>query len=266
MKQKISIIKIGGQVIEDLALLDVFLGQISRLTTPVLLVHGGGKSATIMATRLGIPTLMTDGRRKTDAAMLEIVTMVYGGLANKNIVARLQAKGKNAIGLSGADANTIRAVRRPSEPIDFGFVGDITPASFNIDFIKLLINQNMLPVLAPLTYDGQGGLLNTNADTIAANLAIALIPYYQVQLLYCFEKPGVLLDDKQDLSLIKNLKKTAYKALCASGAIHQGMIPKLENAFKALENGVGEVAIAKYDRLEAVLGDKNYHEFTRLEV
>lgn len=263
--QKIAVVKIGGQVIEDSKLLDAFLSQLADVSMPLILVHGGGKSATQMATKLGVTTVMNDGRRVTDAVMLEIVTMVYGGLANKNIVANLQHKGKNALGLSGADACMIRATKRAAEPFDFGFVGDINPESFNLDFLQLLLNQQIMPVLAPLSYDGKGGLLNTNADTIAANLAIGLGSFYQVQLLYCFEKTGVLTDSTDENTLVRKLNKNLYSQLCTARAVHQGMIPKLKNAFFALENGVSMVGIGHFERLNNILQNNHYTDFTKLE-
>lgn len=239
--QTLTIIKVGGKLVEEPAALKSLLQRFSRVEGPKVLVHGGGRSATQVAERLGIETKMVDGRRITDEHMLEVVTMVYGGLVNKNIVAQLQACQINAMGLTGADLNYIRAVKRPVKTIDYGYVGDIVEV--NVEELKYLIDKQVVPVLAPLSHDGKGSMLNVNADTIAAEVAVALSPYYETELVYCFEKPGVLRDADDDSTLISDMTPALYAELLASGAIHTGMIPKLENSFKAIERGVHSVRI-----------------------
>ncbi len=239
--QTLTIIKVGGKLVEEPAALKSLLQRFSRVEGPKVLVHGGGRSATQVAERLGIETKMVDGRRITDEHMLEVVTMVYGGLVNKNIVAQLQACQINAMGLTGADLNYIRAVKRPVKTIDYGYVGDIVEV--NVEELKYLIDKQVVPVLAPLSHDGKGSMLNVNADTIAAEVAVALSPYYETELVYCFEKPGVLRDADDDSTLISDMTPALYAELLASGAIHTGMIPKLENSFKAIERGVYSVRI-----------------------
>lgn len=199
----ITIIKVGGKIVEQPDTLNQLLNDFARIPGDKLLVHGGGRSATQMATRLGIETKMIDGRRVTDSEMLQVVTMVYGGLVNKNIVAQLQSRGINALGLTGADMNVIQSHRRPANPIDFGFVGDVDKVDGNQ--LNNIISQGIVPVMAPLTHDRQGSLLNTNADTIAGEVAKALTPYYDVTLIYCFEKAGVLADENDDNSVIPHI-------------------------------------------------------------
>lgn len=246
--QKLTIVKVGGKVVEEKESLQELLDHFSRLEGLKVLVHGGGRSATAMAQRMGIETKMVDGRRITDANMLEVVTMVYGGLVNKNIVANLQAREINAIGLTGTDLNYMQAVKRPVKDIDYGFVGDVV--SVHIDELKLLVEKDVVPVLAPLTHDKNGQLLNTNADTIAAEAAIGFSQYFDVELVFCFEKPGVLEDAEDDTSVIKSLNHAEFKTLQASGAIHAGMIPKLDNSFNAIQKGVSQIRITNIEGLE----------------
>lgn len=249
MKQNLSIIKIGGNVIENEIGLDQFLLNFSRLAAPKILVHGGGKLATKLAAKLGIESKMTSGRRITDGKSLEVITMVYGGLTNKKIVAKLQALGTNAIGLSGADGNAIQAHKRPVNKIDFGFVGDID--GINSELIDTLVGANLTPVFCAISHDGKGQLLNTNADTIASELAIGLSPKYDTTLYYCFEKKGVLLNVVDDESVIKHIDINSYNDLMEQNIIADGMLPKMENCFHALQQGVGKVCIGDISMLES---------------
>ena len=242
MKEKLTIVKVGGAVVEDEAQLQQLLKDFAAIEGAKILVHGGGRRATKIAERLGIETKMVDGRRITDAEMLEVVTMVYGGLVNKHVVAMLQAQGVDAIGLCGADGDVIRSVKRPlKNGIDFGFVGDVKKA----DGAKIahFIDKNMTPVIAPLTHDGQGNILNTNADTIASETAKALAPYYQVTLIFSFEKKGVLRDPDDDESVIPVITHADFINYKADGTISGGMIPKIENALSAIDAGVAQVII-----------------------
>ncbi len=248
MKQNLTIVKVGGKVVEEASSLNDLLERFAQLEGHKVLVHGGGRSATAMADRLGIATKMVDGRRVTDQAMLEVVTMVYGGLVNKGIVAGLQANGINAIGLTGADLNYMQAVKRPVKEIDYGFAGDIV--SVHVDELKLLVEKEVVLVLAPLTHDKKGQMLNTNADTIAAEAAIGFSKYFDVELVYCFEKPGVLKDAEDDNSVIDSLTYSEFKSLQESGAIHDGMIPKLDNSFNAIDKGVSLVRITNIPGLK----------------
>ena len=239
--EKVTVIKVGGAVVEDASSLQTFLAQFAAVEGHKVLVHGGGRSATAMAARLGIETKMLDGRRITDEAMLEVVTMVYGGLVNKNIVARMQAMGVNAIGLTGADLDCIRSDKRPSVPIDYGFAGDVRKV--NGAALHTLLEAGFVPVMAPLTHNGMGQLLNTNADTIAAEVAKGLVPYYDVTLTFCFEKKGVLSNPADEDSVIPRINRTQYNALVADGTLSGGMLPKFHNAFAALDAGVTSVVI-----------------------
>lgn len=239
--ERLTVVKVGGKVVENKESLEELLKQFSMIRGKRILVHGGGMLATSLAEKLGIETQMVEGRRITDAATLEVVTMVYAGLVNKTIVAGLQAKGCNSIGLTGADLNVIRAVKRPVKTVDYGFVGDIM--GVNTSELRILLNEEVVPVVAPITHDGRGQLLNTNADTIAADLAIELSNYYTVNLFYCFEKKGVLLNPDDDNSVIPELNYDRFKELQAQGAIKEGMIPKLDNGFSAMKNGVSQVLI-----------------------
>lgn len=238
---QVNVIKIGGNVIDNEATLNKFLKDFASIEGPKVLVHGGGKIATKIAEQLGIKTQMVEGRRITDEAMRDVVVMVYGGLVNKKIVSQLQANDCNAIGLSGADANVIKSVKRPVKTIDYGFVGDIV--SVNDEFISSLLNQQIVPVFAPLSNSQDFGILNTNADTLASTVALALAKNYQVNLVYCFEKKGVLLDINDDDSVIKNMNPEAYSNYKSQGLIFEGMIPKLDNAFDAIQKGVSKVII-----------------------
>ncbi|MBQ2051892.1 MAG: acetylglutamate kinase, partial [Paludibacteraceae bacterium] len=212
-----------------------------------VLVHGGGRSATKVAEQLGIETKMVNGRRITDEAMLKVVTMVYGGLVNKNIVAKLQSMGLNALGLTGADLGYMTSDKRPVKDVDYGFVGDVKKV--DSDILADLIAKGVVPVLAPLTHDGKGNLLNTNADTIAGEAAKALAKHFDVTLVFCFEKKGVLRDENDDDSVIENIGKADFEKYVADGTIQGGMIPKLENAFAAIDAGVKQVVITKADQL-----------------
>ena len=239
--EKISIIKIGGNIIDNEVNLASFLTEFSRIEGPKILVHGGGKLATKIAGDLNIPQQMVDGRRITDAATLKIVTMVYAGYINKNIVAALQSKNINALGICGADANVIRAHKRMHANIDYGFVGDID--AVDTEKIIQLLEAGLSLVVAPITHDGAGQLLNTNADTMAQAIATAISAVYEVSLVYSFEKKGVLSDIYNNDSVISVINLENYATLKASGQVNEGMIPKLDNAFKALQNGVNRVII-----------------------
>ena len=239
--QKLTIVKVGGKVVEEPASLHALLEDFSKLAGHKMLVHGGGRSATRLSEQLGIKAQMHEGRRITDQATLEVVTMVYAGLVNKNIVAALQAMNINALGFSGADLNLIRATKRPVTTIDYGFVGDVT--GVQTDVAASLIAQGVVPVVSPITHDGKGQLLNTNADTIAAELAMAMASDFEVHVVYCFEKPGVLLDADDDHSVIDTLDYNQFKEHQLAGVISEGMIPKLDNGFNALKNGVKAVRI-----------------------
>lgn len=250
MEASLYIVKIGGNVIDSPEQLQRFLRSFASLPGKKILVHGGGKLATELAEQLGIPQQMIDGRRITDAATLKVVTMVYAGYINKQIVAQLQATGCAAVGLSGADGNLLQAHKRHSAVRDYGYAGDVDEV--NAGFAGSLLEQGYTLVVAPLSHDRQGQLLNTNADTIAQELAQALAPYYEVQLLYCFEKAGVLRTLSDEQSLIPLLTAADFPLLQAQGVVHAGMLPKLQNAFAALEKGVRKVVIGKWDRLEAM--------------
>ena len=215
MKEKLTVIKVGGKIVEEETTLSRLLADFSAIEGHKLLVHGGGRSATKLAARLGIESKMVNGRRITDAETLKVVTMVYGGLVNKNIVAGLQARGVNAIGLTGADMNVIRSVKRPVKEVDYGYVGDVEKV--NADFLATLIRQGIVPVMAPLTHDGQGSMLNTNADTIAGETAKALAPLFDVTLVYCFEKKGVLRDENDDDSVIPVITPEEFSPRYHSG-------------------------------------------------
>ena len=242
MKEKLTIVKVGGAVVEDELQLSQLLKDFGAINGRKVLVHGGGRKATKMAERLGIETKMVNGRRITDAAMLEVVTMVYGGLVNKYLVAQLQANGINALGLTGADANAILSHKRPlKDGIDYGFVGDVDAG--NGEMLSKLIEVGITPVMAPLTHDGKGHILNTNADTIASETAKALANSYNVTLIFSFEKKGVLSNPDDDDSVIPVITKEDFERYKADGTIAGGMLPKIENALKAVEAGVSRVII-----------------------
>lgn len=249
----LNIIKVGGAVVEDEAQLSQLLRDFSAIEGNKVLVHGGGRRATKVAASLGIETKMVNGRRITDADMLEVVTMVYGGLVNKNVVARLQATGVNALGLTGADMNVLHAHKRPlKDGIDYGFVGDVDKADGKM--LATLIDAGITPVMAPLTHDGEGNILNTNADTIAGETAKALAPYYDVTLTFCFEKKGVLSNPDDDDSVIPTITREDFKRYVADGTIAGGMIPKIENSLAAVEAGVKKVVITKADAIGSNTG------------
>ncbi len=254
MSFPVHVIKIGGNIIDNPTACSAFLREFSQISTPKILIHGGGKIATQTAAKLGIETQMVDGRRITNRAMLDVVTMVYGGLVNKNLVAQLQAESCNAIGLTGADAGIIRSQKRPVKTLDYGFVGDIEEV--NAGQLNSFLKSGLTPVIAPLTYTSEGLLLNTNADTIASATAVALAPLQPISLIYCFEKKGVLSDPDDDESVIPSLTPESYADYKASGVINQGMIPKLDNAFKALESGVKWVIICHAQELTAAAEGK----------
>lgn len=238
---RLTIIKVGGKVVEDPQSLNSLLDQFQKISGYKILVHGGGNTATEIAGKLGIETKMVEGRRITDAAMLDVATMVYGGLVNKKVVAGLQARNCNALGLTGADLGLVRAKKRPVQEIDFGYVGDVEEV--NSRELRLLLNETVVPVIAPLTHDGKGQLLNTNADTIASEIATELSAFYNVFLFYCFEKKGVLLDQNDETSIIFELDQMLFEQYKNEGIISAGMIPKLENAFRSKRMGVKEVLI-----------------------
>ena len=240
---KLFVIKIGGNVIDSDAALQSFLDDFATIPGKKILVHGGGKIATSIGKQLGIEPNYINGRRITDAATIDLVTMVYGGLLNKKIVAALQALGCHAIGLTGADANIIPANKRPVKETDFGFVGDIRNEEVGKNTIELFLTNQLVPVVAPLTHDGKGQLLNTNADTIASSLAVALSASYDVRLIYCFEKKGVLENVEDDSSVINLIDQEKYKQLLAGQKLADGILPKIENAFAAIDSGVQEVLI-----------------------
>ncbi len=253
--EKITVVKVGGAIVEDEAQLEELLENFSKIEGRKVLVHGGGRRATKVAAALGIESQMVNGRRITDAAMLEVVTMVYGGLVNKHLVASLQARGINAIGLTGADGSAILSHKRPPvemtvksddgtsrrETIDFGFVGDVDRADGQL--LQTLIESGITPIMAPLTHDGHGNMLNTNADTIAAETAKALARYYEVTLVYSFERAGVLRRADDDSSVIPTITRQDFTRYVEDGTISGGMIPKIENALQAVEAGVAQVNI-----------------------
>ena len=242
MKEKITIVKVGGAIVEDEARLDQLLHDFGAIEGRKVLVHGGGRRATKVAASLGIESQMVNGRRITDAKMLDVVTMVYGGLVNKHVVARLQAHGVNALGLTGADMGVILSHRRPiQDGVDFGFVGDVDQV--NGIALQVLVEAGITPVMAPLTHDGKGNILNTNADTIASETAKALVPYYDVTLIYCFEKRGVLVNPDDENSVIRTITRADFNQYVADGTVAGGMIPKLENALNAVDAGVSQVII-----------------------
>lgn len=248
----LTLIKVGGKIVEEASSLQRLLTDFAAISGHKLLVHGGGRSATRIAEQLGIESRMVDGRRITDAETLRVVTMVYGGLVNKNIVAGLQARGVNALGLTGADMDVIRSVKRPVKDIDYGYVGDVERVDARL--LGDLIARGVVPVMAPLTHDGAGNLLNTNADTIASETARALAARFDVTLIYCFEKKGVLRDPDDEDSVIPSLNRRSFEALTADGTIAGGMIPKIENALAAIKAGVKRVIITRADAIDGHSG------------
>lgn len=259
---KLTVVKVGGKIVEDESTLQQLLKDFSAIEGPKVLVHGGGRSATKIAAPLGIESVMIGGRRVTDDKMLNVVTMVYGGLVNKNIVARLQACGINALGLTGADINVMLSHKRApkmvamedgtKQIVDFGFVGDVDKCDGKM--LSTLISEGVVPVMAPLTHDGEGHLLNTNADTIAGETAKALAPYFDVTLIYSFEHAGVLADPEDEASLIPHITKESFARLKDDGIVSGGMIPKIENALEAIANGVKQVVITRADAIDGKHG------------
>ncbi len=255
---KITVVKVGGGIVEDEKSLSALLDKFARIEGLKVLVHGGGRSATKVAEQLGIQQTMIGGRRITDAETLKVVTMVYAGLVNKNIVAQLQARGVNALGLTGADMNVIVSHRRPIkqvkmedgtiQPVDYGFVGDVDKV--NADLLADLIAKGVVPVVSPIGHDGKGNLLNTNADTIASQVAIALAQHFEVTLMFCFEKRGVLRDPEDDNSVIPQITASDFPRLVEEGIVSGGMLPKLENSFAAISAGVKEVVITQADQID----------------
>ena len=271
MKEKLTIVKVGGAVVEDEAQLAQLLKDFSAIKGKKVLVHGGGRKATKVAESIGIESKMVNGRRITDADMLSVVTMVYGGLVNKNLVARLQANGVNALGLTGADMNVIRSHKRPPVAlktpllgkegqgvVDFGFVGDVDKADGQM--LTKLIEEGITPVMAPLTHDGEGNILNTNADTIASETAKALAPYYDVTLIFSFEKKGVLRNPDDDDSVIPTITRADFIKYKDDGTISGGMLPKIENALAAIDAGVTRVIITLATALDGHSGTTICHE------
>jgi acetylglutamate kinase len=237
----LTIVKVGGKIIEEPESLKAFLKDFALIAGNKILVHGGGRSATRLSGKLGIKSQMLDGRRITDEETLKVITMVYAGLINKNIVARMQALNLDAVGLTGADMNLILSDKRPVKEVDYGYAGDVR--EINAPVLNELLEQNYVPVLAPVTHDGEGQLLNTNADTIAAEVAKALAYNHNVRLIYCFDKKGVLRDEENEDSIIETIDREKFEQYKAEGIIQGGMIPKLENAFDAIAAGVKEVII-----------------------
>lgn len=252
---KLYIIKIGGNVLDDASALSTFLKDFASIREPKILIHGGGMIATKIGDQLGIESNYINGRRITDRETLDLVTMVYGGLVNKKIVATLQELGCNAFGVTGADGNMIKAMKRPVKDIDYGFVGDISPEGVNTALLHFLLKQNSTPVFAPLTH-ADGKMLNTNADTIASVLAVALSKHFDVRLIFCFEKKGVLQDVSNVNSVIHHLPKKLYEEYLAKGVFVDGILPKLENAFSAIDAGVKEVLIGEASDLIHNIGQE----------
>ena len=244
---RLTIIKVGGKVVENSQSMNLLLDQFKKISGYKILVHGGGNTATEIADKLGIETKMVNGRRITNAEMLDVAAMVYGGLVNKKIVAALQARNCNALGLTGADLGFIRSRKRPVKDVDFGFVGDVEEV--NTRELRLLLNENVIPVVAPLTHDGFGQLFNTNADTIAAEIATELSAYYNVFLFFCFDKKGVLQDQNDEKSMIFELDTILFQQYIQEGIISEGMIPKLENGFRAKRKGVKEILITNAENI-----------------
>ena len=251
---KLTLVKVGGKIVEDSETLKQLLSDFSKIEGHKVLVHGGGRSATAIAAKLGIESQMVNGRRITDEETLKVVTMVYGGLVNKQIVAGLQAIGVNALGLTGADLNYMRSEKRPVKDVDYGFVGDVKEV--NADILADLIARGVVPVLAPLTHDNAGNMLNTNADTIAGEAAKALAKHFEVTLMFCFEKKGVLMSETDDESVIPEITPALFEKYVADGIISGGMIPKLENSFEAINAGVKQVVITRADLIHTKGGTK----------
>jgi len=247
--EKLTLVKIGGHILDNEELLDAFLTLFEQLKGKKILVHGGGKTATRLSEKMGLNPEMVKGRRITDAEMLKVVTMVYAGLTNKTIIAKLQSLRVNALGLTGADGNVLTAEKRPVTDIDFGYVGDITEADVQVGFLKGLLDQEIVPVFSAITHDGSGQLFNTNADTIAATLAKALTPYFNVELVYCFEKKGVLRNVKDQNSVIPVLSEANFNSFVEQKFIAEGMIPKITNALEAVKKGISRAVIKSAEDL-----------------
>lgn len=247
--EKLTLVKIGGAILDDEMRLDSFLKLFAQIEGKKILIHGGGKTATRLSEKIGLNPEMVKGRRITDAEMLKVVTMVYAGLTNKTIIAGLQGLKINALGLTGADGNVLIAEKRSVTDIDFGYVGDITEANVNVGFLNGLLNQEITPVFSAITHDGSGQLFNTNADTVAATLAIAMVPYFRVELVYCFEMKGVLTDVNDQNSVISVLNEANFNSFVEQKFIAEGMIPKITNALEAVKKGVSRVVIKKADDL-----------------
>jgi len=252
-KEELFIIKIGGNVIDDPNNLDSFLKDFAGIKAKKILVHGGGKIATSIGDKLGIQSKYIDGRRITDGDTIDLVTMVYGGLVNKKIVAKLQAGNCNSIGLTGADANLIPAGKRAVKEIDYGWVGDINTSDINSKSWQLFLENGLTPVVAPLTHDNKGNILNTNADTIASVIAVSLSSLYHTRLIYCFEKNGVLLNVDDENSVVKHLNADKYQQLKENKSLFSGILPKIDNAFDAIEKGVHEVVIGNSLQLSSLI-------------
>ena len=250
--EKITVVKIGGNVIDDPAVLKRFIADFAAMPGPKILVHGGGKVATRLAERLELKVQMVDGRRITDKGTLDVVTMVYAGLVNKQLVASLQAEGCNALGMSGADGNAVTARRRAPQPIDYGFVGDIEKVDSRL--LGRLLEAGVTPVFCAIMHDGQGTLLNCNADSVASAIALGAAQIAPAELVFCFEKSGVLRDPDDETTLIREITAESYAALKAEGVVSKGMIPKIENALKAVANGVRSVTIKHSDNLSNDMG------------
>lgn len=253
-ERNITVIKVGGNVIDDPEALDRLVDDLARMEGHRILIHGGGKEATRLSAKLEIPTTMINGRRVTDAATIDVVTMVYAGLINKRIVAKLQAAGANAIGFCGADGNVIPAKRRPAEPIDFGYVGDIDPQRINTGLIATMLDSGIIPVFCAICHDGKGNLLNCNADSVASAVAVAASKIGPTNLTFCFEMPGVMADVDDPDSLIASITPEYYDRLRADGVVTKGMIPKIDNAFAAIRSGVKSVRICRSDNLAGETG------------
>ena len=254
-KQRLYVVKIGGNILDDEIRLNNFLQQFASLNGNKILIHGGGKIATELAKELKVEQQLIEGRRITDAATLRIVTMVYAGWINKKLVATLHEAGNNAFGVTGADGNLIEARKRSSEKIDYGFVGDVI--NVNTGLLSSLLTENLVLVIAPITHDRKGQLLNTNADTIAQEIAKSMAETYDVSLIYSFEKAGVLLDVANEKSVISELNAEDYVNLKAQNRVHAGMIPKLDNAFMALDSGVNRVIIGQAEKLVELIAGKS---------
>lgn len=250
----VKVFKIGGNVVDNPDALQRFIREFASIKSPKILIHGGGKEATRLSKRLDIPTQMIDGRRVTDRDTLDVVTMVYAGLINKRIVASLQAVGCNALGLTGADADCIRATKRPANPVDYGFVGDINPSDINDLYIEYVLRQDIVPVFCAITHDGHGNLLNCNADSVASSVAIATSRIAPVELIYCFERNGVLRDVNDPDSVISIITPSIYEDLRRDNIVADGMIPKIDNAFNAINRGVESVTIKHSDNILSDIG------------